>query len=424
MFVVAPHQPPPAIVSPMPERSTEGAALPTVVLDLPWQAISLKEIMGLPEVLASVANSPYTTLSAIELSSRTDTELVTQAVARMKEGLHGLTDREIKSIREGLAIVEGRSSDPFAISLARLYQVLPTEQATPELVRAPDCTALFRAKYGSVAIAPVAGAVYPPETMKLFSALQSILDLLPNQEAAQLLQSRGEWARFSELTEKTFEKEGQGMPKEIVLQARGELDQMVSDIGAKLDRLSDLQLPLSPERVLTLIYNHIKSVYRCRDYEQHYLLDGLASHTFDCDIYAKVFCEVGHRHGIPIRALYIAGLENGSKVGHCMPCLVVRSGAGNKLSIFETRSAIERLPDGAERRMYKSLDEIRERINKIADREVIGEADKPFLGSDEFILYQVRSRNLGVASNSGKASAETAPVDSSASTVSDPKRQE
>jgi hypothetical protein len=78
---------------------------------------------------------------------------------------------------------------------------------------------------------------------------------------------------------------------------------MVSDIGAKLDRLSDLQLPLSPERVLTLIYNHINSVYRCRDYEQHYLLDGLASHTFDCDIYAKVFCEVGHRHGIPIRAL-------------------------------------------------------------------------------------------------------------------------
>jgi hypothetical protein len=306
--------------------------------------------------------------------------------------------------------------------LARLYQILPTEQATPELVRAPDCIALFRAKYGSAAISPVTGAVYPPETRKFFSELQSILDMLPNQEAAQLLQARGERARFSELTEKTFEKEGEGLPKEIVLQARGELDQIVSDLGAKLDRLSDLQLPRSPERVLSLIYNHINSVYRCRDYEQHYLLDGLATHTFDCDIYAKVFCEVGHRHGMPIRALYIVGEDHGRVIGHCMPCIAVKSGAGKNLFIFETRSAIERLPGGAERRMYKSLDEIRERINKIAGREVIGETDKPFLGSDEFILYQVRSRNLGAAGASGEVAVETAPADSSSSTVSSPER--
>lgn len=383
------HEPPVAVTS--SHRSESQAA--TVLLPRDWRDIPIRQALQDSKLLEQIAASPYFNRSADSFREATDAEVVTEAVARFNHSFGELPRAVVRSIRAGLNLVSERATDPYIVSLARLYQILPTEQATPQLRSAIEIAPLFEAKYTDKKILMQEGEFYPPATHRLFLELDEALKVLPDSEEAKRLREIGANRKFSPLIEESLLAESIGLPPEIAMQARGELAELLSSIKPQLQALRNPGVKVTPEQVMTLIYDQINEHSKCLPKEQRYLLDGLASRTYDCDVYSKVFYEVGQENQLDIKLLYLAGVQHGTGVGHCMPMLELSRGRDTLRFVFETREPIERLPDGSERRLYKGPAEIAERINTIAGRVLIGEKDKPFVGNKAFVLSQIPSRD-------------------------------
>jgi hypothetical protein len=391
MFVSsASLQEPPAVVA---EINTSDIQIAPVLLPRDWRDIPIRQALQDPKLLEQIAASPYVSRSADNFKECTDAEIVTEAVARFNHSFSDLPRDVVRNLRAGLSVVAERATDPYTVSVARLYQILPTEQSTPQLRSAIEIVPLFEAKYGEKPVRMQEGESYPAVTLRLFAELDEALNVLPPLEEAKRLREIGANKKFSPLIEENLLAESVGLPPEIAMQARGELAEILSSIQPKLLALRNPGVKVTPEQVMNLIYDQINEHTRCLPRDQRYLLDGLASRTYDCDVYSKVFYEVGQENQLDIKLLYLAGVQHGTGVGHCMPMLELRRGRDILRFVFETREPIERLPDGSARRLYKEPTEIAERINGIAGRVLIGDKDKPFIGNKAFVLSQVPSRD-------------------------------
>lgn len=406
MFFIPPEV---AIVQPAerPERAPAGAAGQSPELEgffLQERLIltpgvlenELSLLLNDPARLADYGRDPRI-LSRLEAEQLSDTALVARAVVLFSVAEFP-SAAMAHNLREGLGVVLGRSTEPYARSVARLYSVLPTPTVIASIEEAPATAALLEAKRHEAESRPVEGFLYPEGIRKLQAKLQGILDAIPSAEVMEVRLEASKEFKPSPFMEKVLEIESQGMAPEIVARARAELAEIVRGSKEALEaKMRAQERKLTPPELLETIYRYLKDDFKTIEGAQPFLLDGLASHVFDCDVYTLVYMEIGKQFNLPMHAVFIADRSKPGSIAHCAPGLLLKKGEDARLLVWECREPIEKLADGTERRLYKTPDEMRTRINRLAGEELIPEREKPFILRESEILAIEKARKEALA---------------------------
>lgn len=339
-------------------------------------------------------------LSSGEMELMSDNQLVARAVAIFSD-VAGISVELAANLRDGLALALSRSDDPYLRSVANCYSILPTRHVIASIYDSPDTNRLLDAKKREADFALIPGAKYPEEVLNVHAQLMQFLSVIPTEAEIAARTERAKNYKPSVFMEKLLEIEGRNVPHELVERAKAEMATIIVGVNKALAdkfRAQDRR-PLTPEQVMQTVFDYLESNFRCCQGNQEYLIDGLASHVFDCDIYTLVYCEIGEQLRLPIVPMMLVDREKGG-IAHLMPAFIYKevpllSLTGRpetRVLLFEPREPIETSPDGSKRRVYRNDDEPRERINRLAGEEIIPAHEKPFRLSHQNILDIVALR--------------------------------
>ncbi len=342
-------------------RSTSPATIPTTInLELAMQN----------DVELHARATTWRARSAEELAQLSAEDHILNAVAAF-HFKSDLSSNDYRSIRQGLEIAKLAATDSYSQSLIELYSILPVVPFGHGMFFAPDAALLVDLKRSGRTELLEPDKFYRPETKELGEKLRTLLQDLPSD--AELLDTSKKFADFkpSPLFEAIFAREG--APPELEKRARVALAQIISEMKTEISILNaNSKIGMSHVEVLATLHRYLKEKFKVTDAAQPSIVAGLTTKTFDCDVYTLVMCEFGRQTKMSIDAAYIIDPTKPTGIQHTAPIFVVRQNGQLRYIAFETREPIEKLPDGGERRLYKSFAEIRDRVNKLANEEIFG----------------------------------------------------